>query len=235
MKTTKLVILSTILCFSFLFAQDYSHGNPAQQDWKLSVMGGLNRANLNTDQGQAFPVFGPYNESKGRMILGASLEKPISPVFSIQGGLFYVRDGAKSVTQAGTDETGNYLGDFYFMQDLRYLQVPISVKFNYTTPNLNSFVLIGPNFGILMSAKEKMNNEYDSPFEYDQDIADQLNTFNLGLDMGLGSTYQLSERFGIGFMLKYTLGLTNQIKDSISNTSQKTRDLQILIGPSYSF
>ena len=66
---------------------------------------------------------------------------------SVESGLFYSQLGGRGVTQAHTDDQGSKLGEFYFSQDMRYLEIPVSFKINLNEKFLNSFLLVGPNFG----------------------------------------------------------------------------------------
>ena len=98
-----------------------------------------------------------------------------------------------------------------------YVNIPLLVRYNI---NDMFSVHAGPQFGILISAKE----EYDGD---KQDIKDDFKTTDIGL--ALGAEADLPINLGVG--LRYIIGLTNVIKEgeSFDDTELKNGVFQVYV------
>ena len=98
-----------------------------------------------------------------------------------------------------------------------YVNIPVLVRFDI---NDTFSVHAGPQFGILMSAKEDDGSGKD-------DIKDDFKTTDIGL--ALGAEANLPLNFGVG--LRYAFGLTNVLKEEMSfdDTEIKNGTLQIYV------
>ncbi len=98
-----------------------------------------------------------------------------------------------------------------------YVNIPVLVRYNI---NDMFSVHAGPQFGILISAKE----EFDGDKE---DIKDDFKTTDIGL--ALGAEADLPINLGVG--LRYVIGLTNVIKEgeSFDDTELKNGVFQIYV------
>lgn len=128
---------------------------------------------------------------------GVLSEIPISDKFSFQPELMYSGQG-------------------YSFNDntiaLNYLNVPLIGKY-YVTKGFS--VEAGPQIGFLLSAKnEKIN------------VKDSFNTFDFGVNFGLG--YKLEN--GLNFGARYNLGLTDINNIEGSSSKNKNGVFQISVG-----
>ena len=128
---------------------------------------------------------------------GVLSEIPISDKFSFQPELMYSGQG-------------------YSFNDntiaLSYLNIPLMGKY-YLTKGLS--VEAGPQMGFLLSAKNDKT-----------DVKDSFNTFDFGVNFGLG--YKLDN--GLNFGVRYNLGLTDI--NNVDNSSSKNKNsvFQVSIG-----
>jgi hypothetical protein len=128
---------------------------------------------------------------------GVLSEIPISDKFSFQPELMYSGQG-------------------YSFNDntiaLSYLNIPLMGKY-YVTKGLS--VEVGPQIGFLLAAKnEKI------------DVKDSFNTFDFGINFGLG--YKLDN--GLNFGARYNLGLTDINNLEGSSSKNKNGVFQVSVG-----
>jgi hypothetical protein len=128
---------------------------------------------------------------------GVLSEIPISDKFSFQPELMYSGQG-----YSFNDNT----------VALSYLNIPLMGKY-YLTKGLS--VEAGPQMGFLLSAKNEKT-----------DVKDSFNTFDFGVNFGLG--YKLDN--GLNFGVRYNLGLTDINNVDNSSIQNKNRVLQLSIG-----
>lgn len=155
------------------------------QELRFGVKGGLNMASIGGDNASSF---------KGRTSfhIGGLVEIPISEKFAIQPELLYSLQGAKFSNQGATET-----------YKLSYINVPVMAKY-YIIDGLAAEA--GPQFGILLSAKDDYSSQGQSGTV---DIKDQLNTLDIGL--GFGASYRLD--MGVFFGLRYNFGLANIVSE----------------------
>lgn len=128
---------------------------------------------------------------------GVLSEIPISDKFSFQPELMYSGQG-------------------YSFNDntiaLSYLNIPLMGKY-YLTKGLS--IEAGPQIGFLLSAKNEKT-----------DVKDSFNTFDFGVNFGLG--YKLDN--GLNFGARYNLGLTDI--NNLENSSSKNKNgvFQLSVG-----
>lgn len=128
---------------------------------------------------------------------GVLSEIPISDKFSFQPEIMYSGQG-------------------YSFNDntiaLSYLNIPLMGKY-YVTKGLS--VEAGPQIGFLLAAKNEKT-----------DVKDSFNTFDFGINFGLG--YKLDN--GLNFGARYNLGLTDI--NNVENSSSKNKNgvFQVSVG-----
>lgn len=128
---------------------------------------------------------------------GVLSEIPISDKFSFQPEIMYSGQG-------------------YSFNDntiaLSYLNIPLMGKY-YVTKGLS--VEAGPQIGFLLAAKNEKT-----------DVKDSFNTFDFGINFGLG--YKLDN--GLNFVARYNLGLTDI--NNVENSSSKNKNgvFQVSVG-----
>jgi hypothetical protein len=132
---------------------------------------------------------------------------PLFMNFALQPELMYSGQGVKLSYQGNSS-----------VSNLGYINIP--VLFKYKDPS-GFFAEIGPQFGVLLSAKEKSGGSTNN-------FKDQLNTADVSGVLGIGYLSSLN----IGADLRYNLGLTNIEKDASDGTAKNN---VIQIGVFYLF
>jgi opacity protein-like surface antigen len=92
--------------------------------------------------------------------------------------------------------------DYLSVKDLDQIQVPILAKYNFAD-SFNAYA--GPNFGFIL------------------DTPEGLNSFNLGLDLGV--SYDINENFLIE--ARYDYGLSNLLENGDSDNYIKLSNFQV--------
>jgi opacity protein-like surface antigen len=143
-----------------------------------------------------FSNFGGDSEDTDMKVgfaIGGFAEVKLSDKFAVQPELLYSILGAKE-------------GDV--SANLNYIVIPVMAKYFVA----DQFSLeAGPQLGILMSAKATDGDN-------SADIKDGFNTTDFGFNFGAG--YDVTEDINIG--LRYSLGLSNILKDSGDFKSNNT-------------
>ena len=185
------------------------------QTFDLGVRSGLSIPNLTAGGSQSNPLNTGYKSRFGpdEAIFG---EYHFSSLFSIEAMIEYSSQGGKkSGMQAFPNPQGNippYLyANFKSEAKLNYLLVPVLAKFGW---NLNShspvriYVDAGPFAGFLLSAHQVTSGSSmiyadpqgtqpvspsAQPFDANNDIKNQLNTFNFGVSGNVGFAYHFNK------------------------------------------
>lgn len=200
----KLFLGLAVVASSLTFAQTFG------------VKGGLNVSSMSKDEAL------DDQKSKIGFNAGAFVNIPVATNFSVQPELLYSNYGSKS-------DWRNPLNDDRISSaaHLDYLAVPVMLQYNLI-PNL--YVEAGPEFGFLLSAKNKLKNETTGDTITESgDYKDNLNSFNVGL--GLGAGYYFTPNFGI--TARYIAGLTDIAKDRQIGDAVKNNVFQV--GLAYKF
>lgn len=187
----KKVLLTAAAVFALGFAN--------AQETKFGVKAGLNLSNWTGDV--------EYNSAKIGFQVGGFAEIKISDKFAVQPELLYSLQGTK-FEEGGVE--ANY--------NLSYINIPVMAKFFVA----EGFSLeVGPQIGILTSAKLKFEDESEDAKEFFESI-------DFGLNFGAG--YDVAENINIG--LRYSLGLSNIAKDS---GDEKLSNSNIALAIGYKF
>ncbi len=158
---------------------------------QFGVKGGLNLGTVSVSAQQTGLSYG----MQPSFHLGALVYVPLFMNFGLQPELLYSGEGFKAT----------YMGSAAH-EHLNYVNIP--VLFKYKDPS-GFFAEIGPQFGVLISAKEKADGT-------STDVKDQLKTAAVSGALGIGYLSSLN----IGADLRYTLGLTNIVKDASDGTGK---------------
>ncbi|HLW14891.1 MAG TPA: porin family protein [Flavobacteriaceae bacterium] len=193
--------MKKIVLTSILFASLIFTANAQVPDVKLGAKGGVNFSNItNSDM-----------DSKTGFHIGVLAEVFFSEQFSLQPEILYSTQGAEL---KGDYSTAKY--------NLDYVSVPVMAKY-YVVDGFN--IQVGPQFSFLSKAEAK--GEIDGIGSGTLDIKDNTESFDFGLNFGLG--YQLP--VGVFVDARYNLGLTKINKESISNMDDgKNSVFQISLG-----
>ncbi|MFH6958143.1 porin family protein [Flavobacterium aquidurense] len=170
--------------------------NVNAQKIKFGAKGGLNFANVSGDNTKGLDVVTSFN-------FGVVAEIPVSEKFSFQPELMYSGQGY------GFNNNNNNNNNTIA---LNYLNIPLMGKY-YVTKGLS--VEAGPQIGFLLSAKNEK-----------KDVKDSFNTFDFGVNFGLG--YKLDNELNFG--VRYNLGLTDI--NNVNNSSIKNKNgvFQVSVG-----
>jgi hypothetical protein len=131
---------------------------------------------------------------------GGYLTAMLSEKFGVQPEVLYSGQGYK---QNG--------GTF----SVNYITVPVLLRYNFTEV---FSIHAGPQIGILMSAKAKMDGE-------EEDVKDMLKTTDIGAAVGLGIDLPM----GLNFGFRFVKGFTN-IVDESDDIKYKNYNLQFSAG-----
>ncbi len=184
---------------------------------KFGVKSGLNIANATSDDFEDC-------DYKTGLSVGLFAKFELSDKFAFQPELLYSMQGWK-YSESRTVIYG--YGDSYSWEvtyysneatiKLDYINIPLLLKY-YLTEGLT--INAGPQLGYLVSAKIELKEDNES---YELDIKDEYKKIDLGFNVGLA--YELD--FGLGFDLRYNIGLLN-VPD-YDETDGKNRVLQFAV------
>jgi len=189
----------------------------AQTSPMFGIKAGMNVSSLSTEEGLS------DQGSKIGFYGGLFMNAPLSEQFSIQPELIYSQYGDKY-------DYVNPLNDqrYSYSRNLDYIALPVMFQYN-ATPSF--YLEAGPEFGLLVSAKNKAKNESQNDvIDTSGNYKDNLNNFNVGV--GLGAGYYFTPNIGI--TARYTAGLTD-INKSENNDGDAVRNNVFQVGLAYKF
>ena len=199
----KLVLGAAIAMSSLTFAQQFG------------VKAGMNVSSLSSDASLS------DQKSKIGFNAGVFMNAPLAENFSIQPELIYSQMGDKGTTTIlGTEYSSARNHD--------YITLPVMFQYN-ATPSF--YLEAGPEFGLLVSAKNKLKNESNgNTLAESSNYKDDLNGFNVGV--GLGAGYYFTPN--VGLTARYVAGLTDIAKDRPSG-SDSVKNNVFQVGLAYKF
>jgi Outer membrane protein beta-barrel domain len=244
--------------FSAVFI--FSNISLSAQDIAIGVRGGISIPNLTAAGSEQNPLNTGYSSRLGPEF-GLFAEFKISELFSLQPMLEYSSQGGEKdglqafpvpAAMAALFPPGQappYLyANFNSEAKLNYLMIPVLAKFGYSFPEsaFRIYADAGPFVGFLLSAKQVTtgNSEiYTDPsgqqplpvgsqsFDNTQDIKDQLNSTNFGIEGNIGVSYNFGNS-DVFFEAGGNYGFLNIQKGS-ANGKNNTGAATIVLG--YSF
>ncbi len=186
------------------------NANAQTPDVGFGIKGGYNLSNLTGDVENA--------ESKSGFHLGLFVEIPVAERFSIQPEVLYSAQGAKYETESSLiNQRLEYKANY------DYINVPVLAKF-YATEGLA--IEVGPQFGFLVSAKDKLETSGVVDTETETDVKDNLESFDFSIAAGL--SYKLPSNLLFG--ARYNFGLSNMVKDASDDYKVRNGVLQVFVG-----
>ena len=199
----KLVLGAAIAMSSLTFAQQFG------------VKAGMNVSSLSSDASLS------DQKSKIGFNAGVFMNAPLAENFSIQPELMYSQMGDKGTTTvSGTTYSSARNHD--------YITLPVMFQYN-ATPSF--YLEAGPEFGLLVSAKNKLKNESNgNTLAESSNYKDDLNGFNVGV--GLGAGYYFTPN--VGLTARYVAGFTDIAKDRPSG-SDSVKNNVFQVGLAYKF
>lgn len=208
----KLILGLAVTASSLAFAQTTTATASSSNPVTFGVKGGMNVSSATKGSGL------DDNKSKIGFNAGVFANIPIASSFSIQPEVIYSQYGNK------TEYT--VLGNKYSTSShLDYVAVPVMFQYN-ALPNL--YLEAGPEFGLMVSAKNKIKNETNGNSTTSDNYKDDLNTFNVGI--GIGAGYYFTPNFGV--TARYVAGLTDIVKN---NNGDAIRNNVFQVGLAYKF
>ncbi|ETN96536.1 porin family protein [Zhouia amylolytica] len=191
----KKILCVAFAAFGFLFTSQ-------AQEVEFGAKGGLNLFNRygdnvgNTDFRTSFHV-------------GGVAEIKFTEKFSLQPELLFSSQGSKyDLILDGFSEINAPEGTKATLTEkLNYINLPVIAKY-YVAKGLS--LEAGPQLGFLASAKRDLEFSGDT---MDFDVDDEYDSFDFGLNFGLG--YKLDN--GLFFNGRYNLGLTNITDNNVRN------------------
>ncbi|AZA59876.1 porin family protein [Chryseobacterium indoltheticum] len=214
----KLILGIAVLSTSLAFAQTTTTTTTrsmSSSDVRFGIKAGMNVSSLSKNE---------TLEDQGSKIgfnAGVFANIPVAESFSIQPEVLYSQYGDKyDYVVAGNR--------YSYANHLDYVTVPVMFQYNFI-PNL--YVEAGPEFGFMVSAKNKAKNETNNDVLAESgNYKDNFNTFNVGI--GLGAGYYFTDNIGI--TARYVAGVTDIAKDRPSN-SDAVRNNTFQVGLAYKF
>ncbi|MBN2744758.1 MAG: PorT family protein [Marinilabiliaceae bacterium] len=210
----------------FVFAAAVMMTTGAFAQVSFGVKAGLNLSKLTSEyEGES-----ETSDNRISAAFGGFMNYQLSDKFSIQPELLISMEGGKNETSESETMMGQTVS--YSSENttkITFLNIPVMLKANIAN---GLFLEAGPQLGFKMSAK----TEYESTMSMagisetesgEEDIED-MKSMNLGL--GLGAGYEMEN--GLGFGLRYNLGLSN-LYDGEGDATYKINTLNI--GVSYKF
>ncbi|RXM51349.1 MULTISPECIES: porin family protein [unclassified Chryseobacterium] len=207
----KLILGLAVTAGTLAFAQQKTSSSPVS----FGVKGGMNVSSLSKTEGL------DDQKSKIGFNAGVFANIPVATSFSIQPEVLYSQYGEKSNYKLNNSTTISN------STKLDYITVPVMFQYN-ALPNL--YLEAGPEFGFMVSAKNKVKNESTGQSSTTDNYKDNLNTFNFGI--GIGAGYYFTPSFGI--TARYVAGLTDIAKDR-PNGSDAIRNNVFQVGLAYKF
>ena len=196
------VIIVLAIAIQPIFAQDGA--------MQFGVKVGLNLANLSFDpdpEGFSFDAATKFG-------VGGIMLYPLSEVLDLQVEAMYLLKGTKAEF--------DFLGTVFEMElNLAYLSVPVMVRYNLGSEDTSPYIVVGPEFGFLLSAKGKFGGEPE------EDIKDDFKSLDLGLNIGAGVSMDMGT-MPVFAEVRYSLGLSD-IDDNDAGTT-KTTGIQLFVG-----
>ncbi|WP_264521383.1 porin family protein [Flavobacterium sp. N1994] len=190
-----LFVTAMLLVFGLTMAQNSSPSKASKTPIKFGLKLGLNIANLtNTEDGSSSV------SPRTGINLGGYLHYKVAEKWALQPELLYTTQG--NIVQSNNVKV-TYMLD--------YIAIPLMAKY-YPAKGFN--VEFGPQLSFIVSKKAKgESNGQSTTIDLDElfaasNLNAKVNTFDLGLNFGLG--YELKN--GINFSGRYTLGMLKVFK-----------------------
>jgi len=197
------------------FAQDNS--------LKFGVKDGINLANFSWQNGAE-------TDSDIKFGAGGIMLYPLSGHFNIQVELMYLQKGAKVNDIDNKNNHSNY--------NFAYISLPTLGRYNLGSGNLTPYIVAGPEFSFLLSAELEFPDGFLDPWvfaKYDVkdgrtvDINSEVKSLEIAFDVGAGILTNTGFT-PVFWEFRYSLGLSNWLKDAGNNDTVRTRGIQLFVG-----
>jgi outer membrane protein with beta-barrel domain len=233
------------------------------QNWALGVRGGISIPNLTAGGSEENPLNTGYSSRLGPDA-GIFAEFKVSNLFSIQPMIEYSSQGGKKdgfqafptpsqeAAEFPPGQAPTYLyANFNSTAKLNYMAVPVLAKFGWDLKNspLRIYVDAGPFVSFLLSAHQVTSGNSQvyadpsgqqalpggsQPFNANQDIKDQLNKTDFGVEGNLGLAYRIKGAGDIFIEGGGNYGFLN-IQQGTANGKNNTGAATVTVGYAYWF
>ncbi|MFN7986187.1 MAG: porin family protein [Thermoanaerobaculia bacterium] len=164
-------------------------------------------------------------DASGGLVAGLVAEGAWYRGLSVQGEVLYVRRAATNTYWGGTNDQGHYQGDVSADYTFETLEIPLLVKYTFTTGRLSPFVLAGVNTAISLSVDSKTRDPQASGSEK---ATDQFAKYWFSLEVGAGAQLEVGNGVFLTLDGRYVHGLGNAAAEGIDDW--KWRDVRLLGG-----
>lgn len=202
--------LSFILGIGITANAQKFNGNTVTERTKFGIQGGLSvpfQITGSSYDGYSDTYFGSHtSDAFAGFTAGLQAEVPLGNGWYIQPEVNYSQMGGKDYFLL--DDGSQYGVSVYGKEADNYLQIPVLVKYK---PMLQGFgIFFGPQYGVLLSAKQKYNQGYGTV-----DIKDFSNKNEFALAYGVEYYFpSANDGPSFGIALKGVSGLTNIVDKS---------------------
>ena len=177
---------------------------------RFGIKGGVNLDKMNADGYSSASDFN--SKMKTAFHGGVFVNVPLSTNFRFQPEVVYSNQGGKNSINT-TIPTGTVTT--HYKSELNYINVPLMFQLQ-STPGV--FVELGPQFGYLLSAKNKSTDNTSGSGNTEMDIKDQLEKWDIAAAGGIGYL----SRIGLGVNARYNYGFTNILDKDFSGYTSGT-------------
>lgn len=238
----------TITMFKFIFTLPLFFILSSMYSQKLYLLGGMNQSRFDLDYQQAntFYSSGYVRDVYRNSSLGFNVSL---------GAEFWDKNVFSFLCLVQYNQLGGSMGDSKIEKDIqrdwgftdkfKFGQLSLNPMFKYKWVNkerVNLFLVSGLRLDYVLNVSQFTNSL--STLNYLVIYEQYLNRLNLGLNLGLGGEYKLSNKFGLTAMLTYNQHITkmsheNQTMSNVTNGqlnwnfSSHVNYYQFLLGMSY--
>ncbi len=177
------------------------------QNFSVGPILGLNFSNLSGDI--------ENNSFKAGFAGGVFANYSITTDFGLTGQLLYSQQGA-NVEFGGVENKIR----------LDYLQVPLLGAYYFGKDKFRPKVLLGPQFGFLLTAKDKDGNDLDPNGQI-------YETSDISIVAGAGFNYNLAPKIWLNADVRYNFGTSNISK--VSGAELRNQHFAVMVGVSIGF
>jgi hypothetical protein len=163
-------------------------------------------------------------KTKIGLVGGGLIEYKVLDFLFIQPEFSFIQKGI-NIEPMFDNDTKYLVPDSKESITLNYFQIPLLLKIKFEINNIRPFIFAGPNFGFLL----KTQGVKESPtFNKTVSYKDHFESVDFATDFGLGAEYALSKYTDVFANLRYSLGLSDNLKSS--DISYNTRGIQFMVG-----
>lgn len=202
---------------------------PAQTNFvTIGVEGALGLASL---RGNEF--IDEFHNTKIGPSFGICIDYKFNKTFSLRSGTYYELKGSSFKFEA-QDQSGQPLGTVHGSLNLHYLTIPLLIRTSVGN-KVNYFINTGPYIGFLIQPTTHFDAIKNIP-EINSDETKSYKNIDIGLSVGIGFNYSISNKLALSFEVRDNLGLTSINENQLFHDgSIKTNAFYFIIGYYYKF